>query len=232
MIAASPRPTRNIDWGTTSAHDWRGRPRRCMKMHDSRPKPPKPSWTSAHAPWPEFPTFPPCASEVLEVVIFAMGDENYAMATRHIRKIVQLRDLISAPAAGDLLTGIITPVPGAPKILIGVVNLHGEILAVFDLRLFLGIPMGEITARSRLVVLGNEHDEFGVLIDVAQEVAMLRIDEILEPPAYLTGFGRQYLQGVTPNALIVLDGSALLRDSRLMIDQQDEAGDSAAGQEN
>jgi hypothetical protein len=36
--------------------------------------------------------------------------------------------------------------------------------------------------------------------------------------------GRDYLRGVTADALIVLDGDALLRDPRLFVDQAEEPG--------
>ncbi|MBC7818114.1 MAG: hypothetical protein IAG10_14590 [Planctomycetaceae bacterium] len=50
----------------------------------------------------------------------------------------------------------------------------------------------------------------------------MRREELLEPPGSVTGIGREYLRGVTRDALIVLDGAVLLQDARLFIDQIDE----------
>jgi purine-binding chemotaxis protein CheW len=158
------------------------------------------------------PVAPPDASAVLTVVTFLLGDEPYAIETRFVRRVVRIDDVT------------LTPIPGTPDVLSGVINMGGEILAVFDLRRLFGLPRGARTEQARVLVLGEDGDELGVLADVAHEVRPLRIDAILEPPGSLEGIGRTTLRGVTADALIVLDGAALLRDPRLVIDQGEEAG--------
>jgi purine-binding chemotaxis protein CheW len=153
---------------------------------------------------------PPSAAEVVKVAVLSLGTERYALETCYVRRVERLEEL--------------TPIPGAPDFLIGVINLRGEILDVFDLRILFGIPVGEVTERSRVVVLGDQRDEFGVLVDAAHEVTTLRLEEVLEPPGSVAGIGRHFLRGVTARTLIVLDGAALLEDSRLFIDQSEDAG--------
>ena len=70
--------------------------------------------------------------------------------------------------------------------------------------------------------MGESRTEFGMLADDVQEVAVLRRADVLEPPASIQGTGREYLLGVTGEALIVLDGAVLLRDGRLFVDQAEE----------
>ncbi len=144
------------------------------------------------------------ASETLEVVTFTLGDEFYALETQHVSEVIRVGD--------------ITPVPGAPSFLAGVINLRGEIVAVVDLRPLLGLGPRAVTDLSRILVLGDERIEFALLVDSTQEVLRLRYDSILEPPGELAGTARPYLRGVTVDALIVLDGLALLRDQRLFIE--------------
>jgi hypothetical protein len=50
----------------------------------------------------------------------------------------------------------------------------------------------------------------------------LRTEDVLEPPGSLTGAGRDWVRGVTRDALVVLDGAVLLKDRRLFIDQGEE----------
>ena len=80
------------------------------------------------------------------------------------------------------------------------------------------------TDPTRVLVLGDDRAEFGVLADAAHDITTLRVDEIHAAPDSATGVGREYLRGVTADALIVLDGAALLQDGRLFIDQGDESG--------
>jgi purine-binding chemotaxis protein CheW len=152
----------------------------------------------------------PNAAEVIEVVTFSLANERYAVATCHVREVLRCGD--------------VTPVPGAPDFLAGLLNLRGEVLAVFDLRTFFGIAAGGAAGLSRVLVLGGERAEFGVLADAVHEVLPLRTGEVHEPPGSLAGPGREYLRGVTAGALLVLDGAVLLRDGRLFIDQGEENG--------
>jgi purine-binding chemotaxis protein CheW len=147
---------------------------------------------------------------VLHLVTFALASERYGIEARHVRAVVRLSDY--------------TPVPGAPDFLLGVVNLRGELLAVVDLRKFLGAAVRGVSDLSRVLVLGGDRAEFGILADEAHEVRVLPADAILDPPASVAGIGREYLLGVTADAIIVLDGAVLLRDPRLFIDEGEEAG--------
>lgn len=155
------------------------------------------------------PSQPPAPSEVIEVATFTLSGERYAVETKYISKVVRLTDF--------------TPVPGTPEFLGGVLNLRGEILALIDLRAFFGIAQPGLTDLSRIIVLGLDRDEFGIMADAVQEVTTLRVDEVFEAPGSLPGGGgRAALLGVTADARIVLDGAALLRDEALFIDQSDE----------
>jgi purine-binding chemotaxis protein CheW len=150
------------------------------------------------------------AGEVLEVVVFALAGERYALATRLVREVVRLTDF--------------TPLPGAPDFVVGVTNLRGHILAIFDLRKFFGLALRGLTDQTRLLVLGEERAEFGILADTAYEVTTLRTYAIHPPPGSVAGVAREYLLGVTAEALVVLDGAVLLQDRRLFIDQGEESG--------
>ncbi|MEW6368588.1 MAG: chemotaxis protein CheW [Acidobacteriota bacterium] len=145
------------------------------------------------------------AEEVMELVTMALGAESYAIETRYVREIARLVDF--------------TPVPGTPAFVIGIMNLRGEIVAIMDLRRFFGVAVRGLTDLSRVVVLGSTRAEFGVLVDEALSVATLRVTDVLEPPDSVAGIGRDYVRGVTANALIILDGAVLLKDARVFVNQ-------------
>ncbi len=152
----------------------------------------------------------PHATEILELVSFSLANEHYAIETRYVREVVRFTDF--------------TPIPGAPDFLVGLLNLRGDILAVFDLRKFFGVVDKGVTDLSRVIAIGGERVEFGILADVVFEVMTVRIGEVFEPPGSVAGIGREYLRGVTREALIVLDGGVLLQAARFFIDQADESG--------
>jgi purine-binding chemotaxis protein CheW len=145
--------------------------------------------------------------ELFQVTVFFLAGERYALETRVVREIVRFADF--------------TPVPGAADFLVGVTNLRGEVLPVIDLRRFFDLPDRGLTDQSRVLVLGHEQRELGVLADVAHEVISLHRDQVLEPTA-APSIGRDYIRGVTRDALVLLDGDRLLRDPRLIIDHAEE----------
>jgi purine-binding chemotaxis protein CheW len=131
-------------------------------------------------------------------------NERYAIETRYVREVGPLVD--------------VTPVPGTPEFVRGVGNLRGEITAIIELGRFFGIGTQSRTDLSRLVVLGAERVEFGIVADDVREVISLPIETLSALDMATTRVDRTYLRGVTTDALIVLDGAALLNDHRLMID--------------
>lgn len=152
------------------------------------------------------PERPSCA-EMLELICFSLAGERYALETRHLREVVRLTE--------------VTPVPGTPDHLTGVVNLRGEVLALFDLRRLFGLADEPLNARARVLVLGDAHAEFGIVAAEVHELMPLSRAALLEPPASLADVGREFLRGVTSEALAVLDGTLLLRDPRFHIELRD-----------
>jgi purine-binding chemotaxis protein CheW len=70
-----------------------------------------------------------------------------------------------------------TPVPHAPPVVRGCVNLRGNIVLVLDLRRLLGMEPAQVTPDSRLLVFKPAVGEsFGVLVDAVGEVVTVRAD--------------------------------------------------------
>jgi purine-binding chemotaxis protein CheW len=104
---------------------------------------------------------------------FALGKENFAIPVEHVQEIVELDQ--------------VTQVPNAPAYMLGIINLRGRILPLFDTKLKLGLPRTEITKRSRVMVLcikteDNKNLEVGALVDVAREVQEYSPSEIQPTP--------------------------------------------------
>lgn len=142
------------------------------------------------------------ATDLLEVVQFRIGRERYAIETKFVEEIMR--------------RGVITPIPDSAEVLLGVMNLRGEILAVMDLGLLLHSPM-EQRNDPWIIVIGEQHTEFGASVDAVTEVISIRVSDLL-PLNEHSEDTTSLIRGVTVDALLVLDGSALLKDDRLHID--------------
>ena len=146
---------------------------------------------------------PGVAVDALELLPFRLGREHYAIETRYAREVVRL-------------TGF-TAVPGTEDFLLGVANLRGEIVPVFDLMLFFGFASQGLLDRSRVIVIGAETVEFGIIADSVEAVTHVPAEALVGDAAFEGKRGGECVRGVTREAMIVLDGAALLEDRRLFI---------------
>src|SRR6185369_1862880 len=77
----------------------------------------------------------------------------------------------------------ITTIPGAPRYLAGVINVHGEIRPVADLRRLLGIEPAEKAAaenggRTRVVLLRMQGREMGLQVDAVEHIRWVASGEL------------------------------------------------------
>ena len=145
------------------------------------------------------------AREELELVVFKLADEHYAVESGYVREVYPLKFL--------------TPLPGAPAFVLGLTNLRGEILSIVDLHAFFELPNPGLTDRSRVIVLRSAKMEFGILADSVSGTRRMGVDDLQPPLPTLTGIREDYLKGVTGDRLIVLDAGRLLASPSVVVDE-------------
>jgi purine-binding chemotaxis protein CheW len=96
-------------------------------------------------------------------------------------------------------------------------NLRGEILPIFDLGTVLENAAAPEPATARILVLGRQHAELGVLADAVGEVTNVRDDALRAPPSTMAAAARSYVRGVADDAVVVLDGVRVLEDPRFFL---------------
>lgn len=143
------------------------------------------------------------AGERLEVLQFRLAREDYAVEARFVREVGVLAQL--------------TPVPCTPSFVLGMVNLHGEIVSVIDLRTLFELPAPGLSELNKLIVLEGEGMRFGILADAITGMASLPLAELQPALPTLTGLRARYLHGVTPARTVVLDAGLLLADDGLVV---------------
>ncbi len=134
--------------------------------------------------------------DTLELVTFALGNETYAIEARYVLQVFRLAGL--------------SPLPGAEAPVFGVTAWRGGLLTIVDLRQALGVSIAALDDLSRVVVLGGHRPAFGILADAVHELVTVPGSAIRTPPDGVA-VKREYLRGVTGQAVLVLDGQRLLR---------------------
>jgi purine-binding chemotaxis protein CheW len=154
------------------------------------------------------------AAEAFDAILFVLAGGTYAVETEVVRTVLPSAEIVHVPLA--------------PDVLVGIANVRGEALPVFDLARLFGLADAERASHTNVVVFGEHRPEFAVLVDRLLGVRRFERTDLVEPPD--AGRLGALARGLTAEAIVVLDGGALLADERLFIDAGDsEAGGSGSG---
>ena len=139
------------------------------------------------------------AKEVLQLVTFRLGKEEFSMDILKVQEIIRHMDL--------------TRVPRTPDFVDGVINLRGRVIPVLDLRKRFGLPEGEKTNETRIIVVDVDNRTVGLKVDAVSEVLRLPADTVEPPPSLVTGIESDYIKGVGKldgRLIILLDVAKIL----------------------
>jgi purine-binding chemotaxis protein CheW len=142
----------------------------------------------------------------IDIVEFILSGEQYAIESAHVSGVHSLKEL--------------TQLPCTPPFVLGVVNMRGKILSVVDLRVFFELPRGVLSDLNMLIVLQNDTMKFAILADVIVGTRRIPRMSLLTTLPTLTGIRTEYLLGITPERLVVLDGGTLLADSSMVVHEE------------
>ena len=135
-------------------------------------------------------------NEILQLVTFSIGEENFGVDILKVQEIIRMMD--------------ITKVPRAPEFVEGVINLRGKVIPIIDLRRRFGRAPRPHDKDTRIIVIEMSGIIVGFVVDAVSEV--LRIPKsTVEPappvlPSWNTGrrMGRPAMKPVRLVALLSL----------------------------
>lgn len=153
---------------------------------------------------------PPAAAEtILEVLEFGLASERYAIERRYVQEVHPLRDL--------------TPLPGTPAFILGIVNVRGRIVPVLDLKKFFELPERGLTDLHRTIIVRGHDLEIGLLADVIIGISGVPTESLQPSLPTLTGIRADYLRGVTDRRLVVLAIERILSDPKIIVHEEVES---------
>jgi chemotaxis signal transduction protein len=132
-------------------------------------------------------------------VVFQLGGEGYALEVMRVQEVLDMQEL--------------TEVPGGPKFLLGVINLRGHVVPVYDLRMPFGLSRDQKSSRAPCVLIvesnaGSDGQITGLLVDRVSDVLEFSHDEVQPPPQLGLGKATPFVRGLIRHQdafLLVLD---------------------------
>lgn len=92
----------------------------------------------------------------MTLLVFMIDGHNYAIESSYVRKVVRMVE--------------ITPLPGGPDAILGVIDVQGDIAPVIDLRRCLGMNNRELNICDQLIIVHAEGRCFALPVDETEGV--------------------------------------------------------------
>jgi purine-binding chemotaxis protein CheW len=140
---------------------------------------------------------PEIPHDSLELLVFTTARERLGVETQYVAGVFKVESLSS--------------LPGADAPVHGLTAWRGEVLALLDVRAFFGAPTTALDDLARAVVVSDGRNTYGILADEIDTIISVPLPDVFPVPASNDASRpRDYLRGITRDAVLVLDVERLL----------------------
>jgi len=126
------------------------------------------------------------------VAVFTLGDQRYALPLSAVERVVRVVE--------------VTPLPQAPDIVLGVVNVQGRVIPVVNPRRRFRLPERDIALTDQLVIAHTTRRPVALVVDAVTGVLEYSAREVVGARDIVPG--TEYVEGVVKLA----DGLVLIHD--------------------
>lgn len=129
-------------------------------------------------------------SEACELVVLRLDNQHYGLRLHTVERVIQAIE--------------VSALPGAPASVMGVVNVQGEVIPVFDLRQRFGLPEQALSLGDQIVLARAGQRVVGVCVDLVEGVASYPEEQVIAAETLAPGIA--YVKGVVklPDGLILI----------------------------
>ncbi|HEX2767687.1 MAG TPA: chemotaxis protein CheW [Geobacteraceae bacterium] len=115
-----------------------------------------------------------------QLVVFSLDERYYALDLSAVERTVHMVE--------------VTPLPRAPEIVVGVINVQGRVIPVLNIRKRLSLPERGEALSDQLLIARTERRTMALVVDAVCGVLERSEQEIIEPASVLPGI--EYVKGV------------------------------------
>jgi purine-binding chemotaxis protein CheW len=100
-----------------------------------------------------------------QLVVFEEDTQRYALRLECVERVIRIVE--------------ITPLPQAPEIVLGIINLQGEIIPVLDIRQRFRLPERQLDLNDQMVIARTSHRKVALIVDSVSGVTEYESDKII-----------------------------------------------------
>lgn len=145
------------------------------------------------------------AKELVQLVVFEIDEEEYAVEIGEVREIMKMTD--------------ITSIPNSPPFIAGIINVRGDIVVVIDLEKRFNLERAHQPKRIHVILSEVGETLFGLIVDEVTAVLRMPKDDIEPAPAIISErIHAGYVKGIAMlenRLLILLDFNKVLAEKAL-----------------
>lgn len=142
------------------------------------------------------------ASDLIQYLTFAVGQEEFGV---ELTSIMEIKAWMPP-----------TRLPNAPDFLLGVVNLRGIILPIFDMKARFGIGSTDTAANNKVIVfIKFESRVIGMVVDAVSDIVSVNPEEVRPAPKMQHDISDEFISGlvgIKDKMIIMLDIPKLFAD--------------------
>jgi purine-binding chemotaxis protein CheW len=141
-------------------------------------------------------------NDKVQLVVFTLDKIRFALPLSSVERAIRIMEIV--------------PLPKAPDIVMGVVNLHGKIIPVVNIRKRFRLPQRELNLNDHLIISNTRKRSLGILVDSVSGVLEFPEKKIVDSEKILSDI--EYVEGVAK----LEDGIILIHDIDKFLSLEEE----------
>lgn len=122
------------------------------------------------------------SEQMVQLVCFKLADEQYGLDITQVQEVIRMQK--------------ITPVPRMPEFVLGVVNIRGTVVPVFDLRKKFSLSMKPFDDKTKIMVVVNNGVQTSFIVDEILDNVKFEESRKNPPPSVKMKIKKECLKGL------------------------------------
>jgi len=139
---------------------------------------------------------------ISRMVAFSLDDRRFAVPLSAVKRVERIT--------------AVTPLPKAPAIATGIINFHGQVIVVVDIRSRFNLPSREPELNDQLLIMETGRRTLAFIVDGTDGVIDASTAQYADAGAVLSGM--EYVKGVVK----LEDGMVLIHDPETFLSLEEE----------